>query len=120
AIKQTSRTSTVSKGERTCGLESRDPSLLISNADRFVNLREENLAIADLSGTRGIHDRIYGPFHHVVSQYHFQFDFGNQIHGVLSSTIKLSMTFLPPVAAGLEHGHPFHTNLVEGGFHRFQ
>src|SRR6266550_8135547 len=100
----------VNEEQRICDLECGDPSLLISNADRFVDLGQENLAIANLAGACGIHNRIYGSFHHVISQYHFQLDFGNQIHGVLSSTIKLGMSFLPPMTSSFEHGHSFNPN----------
>src|SRR6266550_6917451 len=106
--------------QRTCNLERGVPSLLISNADRLVGLGQENLAVSNLSAACGIHDRVYCSFHHVISQYHFQLDFWNQIHGVLSSAIKFSMSFLPSVTSGFEHGHSFNANVVKCGLHRLQ
>src|SRR5439155_14706117 len=76
--------------------------------------------IAELSCTRGAGDGYDEFFNHVVSQDQIEFDFGDEIDGVLAAAINFGVTFLTAVASGLEDGHAVDADFMEGGLHGFE
>jgi len=101
-------------------LQSALAPLIIANADRIVDPREKNFAIPNLAGARCRCDRVHHFLDQVIAEHKFQFDLGDEVDGVLATAIKLGVAFLTAVAAHLDDRHAFNTNLMQGGFDRFQ
>ena len=101
-------------------LQSAFATLIVANADGFVDSREEDLSVTDLTGASRRHDSLYCSLDHLVRQNHFELDLGNQVNRVFPSSIELGVAFLPAVASGFKHGHTLDTDLVERVFNRFQ
>src|SRR5215472_16889577 len=95
-------------------------TLVVANPDGFVDLRKENLAVADLASTRSCENRLNRFLHHRVSEHHFQLRLWNQINAVLAAAVHLSMSLLTTVNAHFKHGHSFDADLLQRRLYGFQ
>src|SRR5262245_35098882 len=87
------------------GLPGADP-------DRFLDVGDKYLAVADPPGLGGATDRVDGSFHHVVAKYDFDFDLGEEIHHVLGAAIEFRMSLLATEALGFRHRDALQTDLL--------
>src|SRR6185295_3800070 len=67
--------------------------------------RDENLSVADLAGLRFRGDRVDHRVEHLALHRHFDFELGQEAHGVFRAAIDFRMPLLPPVAFDLSHRH---------------
>jgi len=95
-------------------------ALVVADADGLIYMGKKNLTVPYFAGSRGSRNCLYNPFHHVICQYHFNLDFRNEIDRIFTAAVNLGVTLLPAMAAGLEHGHAFHTDFMKRFLHRFQ
>ena len=56
--------------------EGRDAALLVANANGFLDLVEEDFAVADLAGGRALQDGVDGGLDKSVVEDHFDLDLG--------------------------------------------
>jgi hypothetical protein len=95
-------------------LQGRIAPLVVSDADGVVNVRQENLSVANLPRLRRFKNGLNGLFGEVVRDYDLNFDLGKQINLILISTVKLGVSLLPAVPAHFEDCHAFHADIMEG------
>src|SRR3954462_13121364 len=88
-------------------------SLVGADAQRVLDLDDENLAIADLAGLGGPGDRLDHAVGAVVSYHHLDLDLGQEIHGVFGAPINLRMALLAPEALDLGDGQSRDSDLGE-------
>src|SRR5258706_626088 len=74
--------------------------------DDLVYGSDENLAVADLSGSGVGGDRFNDRIHHFGAHGDFDLDLGKEIHGVFRTAIDFRMPLLAPVAFDFANGHP--------------
>src|SRR5262249_8066403 len=85
-----------------------------ADADRLVDRRDEDFAIADLARLGGLHNGTDGGLHAGIRQDEFDFDLGQEIDGILAAAIDLRMALLAAKAFDFSDGHAFDTNVSEG------
>src|SRR6056297_3320293 len=85
------------------GLERVRTVLTGADADRLFDRADENLAIADLVGLRGVDDGLYGGIDLIVVEHHVDLYLGQEIHHVFGPAIKFGMAFLAPEPLDLDH-----------------
>src|ERR1044072_4124904 len=81
--------------------------------DRFLDVRDENLAVPDPPGLSRAPDRLDGFFNHVVTEDNFDLHFGKEIHDVLGTRIKLGMPFLASKTLGFGDGDALQADLLQ-------
>src|SRR6478609_3718475 len=81
-----------------------------ADTDDAIDLRDEDLAVADLAGLCGLHDRFDDLIDQVAADSDFDAGFRNKIHDILRATIELGMTALTTEALHFRHGHAGDTN----------
>src|ERR1700678_1527215 len=72
------------------------PGLVGADPDRFVDVINEHLTVADFPGLRRLDDGDGCAFDHSVGQNHLDLDFRKKINRVLAPSIDLSVAFLAP------------------------
>src|SRR5258708_13173399 len=86
-----------------------------ANAHRLAQLRDEDLAVADLPRARRFNDG----FHHSIDLFvvhcQLKFHFWQKVDDIFCSTIKLSVAFLPAKAFDLCHGNALYPHIRQGG-----
>src|SRR5579859_2098538 len=85
--------------------------------DRLLDVRDEDLAVADPAGLRGAADRIDGLFDQVVAEHNLDLHLGEKIGHVLGAAIKFGMAFLPAEALGLGDGDALQTDFLQRLLH---
>src|SRR6056297_2539006 len=70
-----------------------------ADADRVLQVGDENLAITDLAGLGGLQNRVDDGLQIFVCADHLDLDLGHKIDRVLGTPIDFSMSFLTPKAA---------------------
>jgi hypothetical protein len=58
-----------------------------ADADGFFDRRDENLAVANPAGTRGVHDGFHRPFDHGILADHLDLHFRQEIHDVFGAAV---------------------------------
>src|SRR3546814_9416537 len=78
-------------------------AIQLAGADAYHPLQavHEDLAVADLAGVAGLHDRLDHEIHLIAGNRHFQLDLGQKIDHVLGPPIQLGVAFLPTKALDL-------------------
>ncbi len=84
-----------------------------ADTDYVDQLRDEDLAIADLVGPSAFENGIDHFVRQVIGHDRFHFDFGDEIDGVFRSTISLGMPFLPAKASHFRNGHSLNSQFRE-------
>jgi hypothetical protein len=79
-----------------------------ANAHRLFHFGYEHLSVADFSSLGGSQNGFDGPLRAVVSNNHFEFDFGEEIDCVLGAAINFAMPFLASKSLYLTDRHSFH------------
>src|SRR6187402_1944386 len=94
-----------------------DAGLSGPDPDRFLDVRDENLAVPDPSGLCRAPDRLHGFFNHVVAEDNFDLHFGKEIHDVLGTPIELGVPLLAAESFGLGDGDALQANLLQRLLH---
>jgi hypothetical protein len=79
-------------------LEGRRARFAGAYANGGLKWKNEDFAIANLARLARCLDRFHNPVGKASVNGDFNFDFGNETHGILSTAIKLCVAFLAPVA----------------------
>src|SRR6056297_4174829 len=85
------------------GLERVRTVLTGADADCLFDGADENLAVADLVGLRGVDDGLDGGIDLIVVEYHVDLYLGQEIHHVFGPAIKFGMALLAPEPLDLDH-----------------
>src|SRR5262249_7069238 len=80
-----------------------DPGFPGSNPDRFLDVGDENLPIADPPGLGGATDRLNRFLDHLIGEHNLDFHLGEKIDDILGAAVKLGVALLPSEALGLGH-----------------
>src|SRR6478752_1479636 len=91
-----------------------------ADADRPLDGRYKNLAIADPARLGGLDDRFDGAVHHVVSQYDLDLHLRQEIDHVLGPAIELGMPLLAAEALGFEDCDTLKPHLLKRLLHLVQ
>ena len=83
-------------------------------------VRDEDLAVADAAGARGVHDRLDRPLDHVVLADHLDLHLGQEVHDVFGAAIELGVALLAAEPLGLDHGDALQPDLVQRFLHLVQ
>src|SRR5579883_3456843 len=81
-----------------------------ANANHLIQRADENLAVADLAGARGLHDRLDRAFDQVVWQRDLQFHLGQEIHHVLRAAVQFGVAFLSAETLDFRDGDAGHAD----------
>src|SRR4029079_937093 len=73
--------------------------------DDLVHGGDENLSVADLSGSGVVRDRLDHGFRHLAAARDLDLDFGQEIHRVFRTTVDFGMPFLAPITLHFADGH---------------
>src|SRR6476661_8592686 len=88
-----------------------------ADADRLVDCRDENLAVADAAGMGGRLDRLDGALDHPILHNHLDLYLGQKVDDVLGAAVKLGMSLLPAETLGLGDGDALDADLVQRLLH---
>src|SRR5882672_8250067 len=91
-------------------------ALASTNSYRVVDLRHEDLAVADAAGVGRGADRLDGLLDHLILDDQLDLHLGQEVDDVLGTAIELGMAFLPAESLGLQHGDALQPDLVERVF----
>src|ERR1043166_3254525 len=94
-----------------------DAGLSGPDPDRFLDIRDEDLAVPVTAGLRRATDRLDGFFNHVVTENNFDLHFGKEIHDVLGATVKLRVPFLASETFGFGDGDALQSHLLQRFLH---
>jgi hypothetical protein len=72
---------------------------------------DENLSVTDLAGLGGLHDCFDGLVDKSPGNNDFDFDFGQEAHGVFGAAIDFGVTLLATVTFDLGNGHALETDV---------
>src|SRR3954467_14973339 len=86
------------------GLDRVRPGLAGADADRFLDGRYKNLAIADAAGLGRLADRLDRALDHVVEKDDLQLHLRQEIDDVFGPAVKLGMALLASETLRLDHG----------------
>src|SRR5205085_632899 len=88
--------------------------------NHVAQVRDKNLAVANLAGLSGPHDRIDDEREVRVGANDIHLHLGNEIDGILRAAIHLGMSLLAAKAADFRDGHPMNAALSESIFYIFE
>src|SRR3954452_11644745 len=71
---------------------------------------DEDLAVADLAGLGGRHNRVDDSVNLIGRDCRFDLDFGKKAYGVFGAAIDFRVAFLTPVSLDLGDGHSEHSD----------
>src|SRR5665213_3647372 len=91
-----------------------------ADADRLLDGRDEDFAVADAPGMRRLLDRLDRALNHRIFHDDFDLHLGQEVDDVFRAAIELGMALLPAEALGLDDGDPFDADLVQGLLHFIQ
>src|SRR5258707_10504911 len=87
----------------SAGLKRVDAGLASADADRLLDGRDEDLAVADLAGARRPADRLDRTLDHGIVDHDLDLDLGQEAHRVLRTAIDFGLTLLPAEALHFAH-----------------
>src|SRR6202012_206026 len=99
----------VSAKSEGCGI-----GLAGADANRMVEVDDEDLAVADLSGFCRRGDRIDGLVDLVGGNRDFDLDLGQKAHRVLGATVDFRVAFLPPIPLDFRNGETVNADGGQG------
>src|ERR1700720_3833450 len=88
-----------------------------ADADRFVDRRDKDLAVADAAGVGSLLDRLDGALDHRFFHHYLDFDLRQEIDDVFGTPIELGMALLPAKALGFGHRDALDADLVKRLLH---
>ena len=74
------------------------------DANGFLDVGHEDLAVADAPGLGRAPDRVDRLFHQIVPDHDLDFDLGQEVQDVLRAAVEFGMTLLPPETLGFGDG----------------
>src|SRR4029077_16181595 len=86
-------------------------TFLVAYPDHFLDLEKEYLPVADFARSCGPCDGLHNSIYHLVLDYDFELDLGQQIDAVFMSVICLRMALLPAVPTHFRSRHPIYANI---------
>src|SRR5205085_11580805 len=98
-------------------LDSVQPGFAGPDADRFLDIGNEDLAVADATGLGSAADGVDRLLHQIVADHDLDFDLGQEVHDVFRTAIQFRMTFLPAKALGLGNGDTLQSDFLKRLFH---
>src|SRR5258708_2297548 len=98
-------------------LDGVDSGFAGSDPDRFLDVRDEYLAVPDPAGLGSASDRLNGFFDHVVAENNFDLHLGEKIHDVFGTAIQFGMPLLAAEALGLGDSNALQPNFLKGFLH---
>src|ERR1700758_5111344 len=90
--------------------EGRGIGLAGADANRMVEVDDEDLAVADLSGFRGRGDGIDGLVDLIRGDSDLDLDLGQETHGVFSTAINFRMALLAAISLDFRHRETVNAN----------
>src|ERR1700712_1633938 len=75
-----------------------------SDANGFLDIGYENLAVADAAGLRRAPDRVDRLLDQVIGDHDLDFDLGQEVHDVLRAAIQFGVALLPAETLGFGDG----------------
>ena len=87
------------------------------NPDGFINRVNEHFTVTDFAGFGGFHDGGDGGFDEPVRENDFDFDFGQEVDGVLASAVDFGVALLASETFHLGDRHAFDADFGERFFH---
>jgi hypothetical protein len=94
-------------------LQSHLSPFAISDADRIVNLQQEDLPIPNLARCGMQNNGIHNWFDAFIRNNNLDAKLRDQTHFVLSTAVCFAVTFLPSVPPNLRHSHSLYTKFRE-------
>ena len=91
-------------GARGAGSDRFLARLAGADADDLLDVGDEDLAVADLAGARGLDDRLDRALDQRVADDHLDLHLGQEVDDVLGAAIELGVALLAPEALDLGHG----------------
>src|SRR5665213_2560934 len=101
-------------GFRSDGVE---PGLAGPDANGFLDVGDENLAVADPPGLRRAADGVDRPLYQVIADHDLDLHLGQKVDDVLRAAIEFGVAFLPSKTLGFGHGDPLQSHLLKRFFH---
>src|ERR1700719_1696762 len=93
------------------GLERRHATFLVAYPNYFLDLKKEYLPVADFPRSCGPCDGLHNSVYHLVLDYDFELDLGQELDAVFMSVIRLRMDLLPAVPTHFRSRHPIYANI---------
>src|SRR5260370_16381240 len=87
------------------------------DAPRLFDRGDEDLAVADLVGARGLLDGLHRALRQPVVEHDLDFDLGQETDDVFGATIDFGVPLLPATAAHLPAAHAGDPDLMHPPFH---
>src|SRR5579863_3480660 len=100
---------------KNASLQGARSSFTGADTHRLPELRNEYLTVADLTRARRLNDGFHDPVHLLVVHRQLELHFRQEVDDVFSSSIQLSVAFLPAKAFDLCHGNALHPHIGQGG-----
>src|SRR5438105_56745 len=94
--------------------EGRGIGLAGADANRMVEVDDEDLAVADLAGLGGRGDRVDGLVDLIGIDGDFDLDLGQEAHGVFGAAIDFRVAFLPAISLDFGHREPVNADGGQG------
>lgn len=90
-----------------------------ADADRFLQVRDENLPVTDLARLSRLQNCIDDGLEVIVGANNFDFDFGNKIDRVFGATVNLGVPFLTTETPHFAYRHAMDAMFGQGVLHVF-
>ena len=90
-------------------LDGRFPAFVRADAHHFLQREHEDLAVANLAGLGGLHDRIDGLARGFIRHGDLDLYLREEIHGVFAATVDFGVTFLAAKSFHFRDGHALDT-----------
>src|SRR5215471_12208988 len=90
------------------------------DADSLFHRQDENFAVAELTGPRGLAHGFDRQVGHLERHYHFDFDLWQKIQLILAAAIGFRMPFLAAESFDFGYRHSKHANFLQGILDRIQ
>src|SRR5215207_2869534 len=84
-----------------------------ADADRLLDRRYKNLAIADATSLRRLADRLHRAVHEIVRKDDLELHLGQEVDNVLGAAVQLGVTLLPPEPLRLDHRDALQAHLLK-------
>src|SRR5665647_300652 len=95
------------------GLDRVQPGFSCPDANGFLDIGHEDLAVADASGLGRPSDGVDRPLDQVIPDHDLDFHLGKKVDDVFCAAIELGMTLLPAETLGFGHGDALQSDLLE-------
>src|ERR1700710_1096856 len=88
-----------------------------SDTNGFLDIGDEDLAVADAAGLGRAPDRVDGFLDQVVPDHDLDFDLGQKVDDIFRAPVKFGVTLLPAKALGLGNGDALQPYFLKRLFH---